>query len=107
MNILREARTLGGFLATKGLLSGHGGLVCAATTDIRMMCFDYRIHKAKRFAFDKKTLGPASFKFTGSLSRSDGLKSAIEKNVRLLSLKPIKRITLSYDPFHTNAGAVR
>lgn len=106
MNFLREARTLGGFLAPKGLLSGCGGLLCAATVDIRMMCFDFRAHKAKRFARDKPTLGGA-LKRTGSLSRSAGLWSAISKNVQLLSLKPVKRITVTYDPFHENAKGVR
>lgn len=44
---------------------------------------------------------------TGSFSRSGGIMSAIAKNLRLLNLKPVKRITLSFDPFHESVKATR
>lgn len=44
---------------------------------------------------------------TGSLSRSGGLISAIAKNVRLLNLKGIKRVTISFDPFGENVKHTR
>ncbi|XP_031618560.1 uncharacterized protein LOC116337803 [Contarinia nasturtii] len=44
---------------------------------------------------------------TGSLSRSAGLISAIAKNVRLLNLKAVKRITVSFDPFVENVKQTR
>lgn len=44
---------------------------------------------------------------TGSFSRSAGLISAIAKNLRLINLKPVKRITISFDPFHNSVKATR
>lgn len=48
-----------------------------------------------------------SIRVTGSLSRSGGLMSAIAKNVRLLNLKGVKRITVSFDPFAENVKETR
>lgn len=44
---------------------------------------------------------------TGSLSRSGGLISAVAKNIRLLNLKGVKRVSLTFDPFHEHASATR
>lgn len=48
-----------------------------------------------------------SINLTGSVSRSGGLMSAIAKNVRLLNLKAVKRITISFDPFGENVKETR
>lgn len=48
-----------------------------------------------------------SIRPTGSFSRSAGLFSAIGKNIRLMNLKGVKRITTSFDPFHQNVKATR
>lgn len=48
-----------------------------------------------------------SLPITGSLSRSGGLISAIAKNLRLLNLKAVKRITISFDPFGENVKETR
>lgn len=44
---------------------------------------------------------------TGSLSRSAGLISAVAKNLRLLNLKAVKRITVSFDPLGENVKETR
>lgn len=44
---------------------------------------------------------------TGSLNRSGGLFSAIAKNARLMNLKAVKRITVSFDPFGENVKNTR
>lgn len=44
---------------------------------------------------------------TGSLSRSGGILAAIAKNVRLMNLKAVKRISVSFDPFGANVKHTR
>ncbi|EZA48200.1 hypothetical protein X777_14115 [Ooceraea biroi] len=41
-----------------------------------------------------------SVPFSGTLTRSAGVISAIVKQLKLLSLKPVKRIDVRFDPFH-------
>lgn len=48
-----------------------------------------------------------SVPFSGSLSRSGGISSAIAKEARLLSLKPVKRVTFEFDPFLKEAEHTR
>lgn len=48
-----------------------------------------------------------SIPISGSLSRSGGLWSAIGKNTKLLNLKGVKRITVSFDPFGENVKHTR
>ncbi|XP_055315419.1 uncharacterized protein LOC129575605 [Sitodiplosis mosellana] len=48
-----------------------------------------------------------SIPITGSLSRSGGLLSAISKNAKLLNLKGVKRITVTFDPFGENVKQTR
>lgn len=48
-----------------------------------------------------------SIPITGSLTRSGGLISAISKNVKLINLKGVKRITVSFDPFGQNVKQTR
>uniref|UniRef100_A0A336MSH9 Large ribosomal subunit protein mL53 n=1 Tax=Culicoides sonorensis TaxID=179676 RepID=A0A336MSH9_CULSO len=43
----------------------------------------------------------------GAISRSAGLQSAITKQVKLLNLKAVKRITITFDPLHENAVETR
>ena len=47
------------------------------------------------------------YKRTGSFTRSAGLFSALAKQVKLLNLKPAKRVVFSYDPFGEDVLAIR
>lgn len=48
-----------------------------------------------------------SIKFSGTLSRSGGILAAIGKQVKLINLKGVKRITVTIDPFHENVIPTR
>lgn len=48
-----------------------------------------------------------SIPFSGTLTRSGGILPAIGKQIKLLNLKGVKRVTISFDPFHENAQTVR
>lgn len=48
-----------------------------------------------------------SVKFSGTLTRSKGLFDAINKNQRLLNLKAVKRIIVTFDPFKENVKHTR
>lgn len=43
----------------------------------------------------------------GTVSRSAGLPSAIQKQVKLINLKAVKRITVTFDPLNENAVETR
>jgi len=45
--------------------------------------------------------------FSGSKSKSAGIVSAIKKQVFLLNLKPVKRVSVKFDPFAENAVTAR
>ncbi|XP_059480178.1 uncharacterized protein LOC132199467 isoform X1 [Neocloeon triangulifer] len=44
---------------------------------------------------------------SGSLKRSSGVLDAIRKQVKLITLKPAKRIVVKFDPFHEKAPETR
>lgn len=48
-----------------------------------------------------------SIPFSGSWSRSGGISSAISKQLRTVTLKPVKRIVFKFDPFHQNVLSIR
>ncbi|XP_074110816.1 mitochondrial ribosomal protein L53 isoform X2 [Cotesia typhae] len=48
-----------------------------------------------------------SLPFTGRISRSGGLVAAISKQVKMMTLKPTKKITVQFDPFHEKAQPIR
>ncbi|XP_046383896.1 39S ribosomal protein L53, mitochondrial [Ischnura elegans] len=48
-----------------------------------------------------------SVPFSGTLSRSAGLVSAITKQLKNVNLKPVKQISVAFDPFHHNAASIR
>ncbi|KZC11541.1 PREDICTED: 39S ribosomal protein L53, mitochondrial [Dufourea novaeangliae] len=48
-----------------------------------------------------------SIPFSGTRSRSKGVISAIAKHLRKLSLKPVKSISIKFDPFGDNALQTR
>lgn len=48
-----------------------------------------------------------SVRFSGTLRRSAGVVSAIGKHVKLINLKGVKRVTVSFDPFLENVRPTR
>lgn len=48
-----------------------------------------------------------SIPYSGTLRRSRGIVSAIGKQVKLVNLKGVKRITITFDPFGEHAKATR
>lgn len=48
-----------------------------------------------------------SIYFSGCFTRSGGIVSAIAKQLKTINLKPVKKITVQFDPFHDNAVSVR
>lgn len=48
-----------------------------------------------------------SVPFSGALRRSGGLMSAIGKQTKLVNLKGVQRITVTFDPFHESAIPTR
>jgi large subunit ribosomal protein L53 len=48
-----------------------------------------------------------SVRFSGTLKRSGGIGSAIAKQLRLLNLKPVKKIEVKFDPFKKNVTETR
>ncbi|XP_068085656.1 large ribosomal subunit protein mL53 isoform X2 [Anabrus simplex] len=48
-----------------------------------------------------------SIPFSGTFTRSAGLISAIAKQLRSITLKPIKKLTITFDPFDSNGNHTR
>ncbi|XP_069704179.1 large ribosomal subunit protein mL53 [Periplaneta americana] len=48
-----------------------------------------------------------SVPFSGTLKRSAGIGSAIAKQLKLLNLKPVKKVVIKFDPFAENVTATR
>lgn len=48
-----------------------------------------------------------SIYYSGTFSRSGGILSAINKQLKLVNLKPVKKIEIQFDPFHPNAITAR
>lgn len=48
-----------------------------------------------------------SIPFSGRVTRSGGLMSAIGKQLKSLNLKPVKRIDFRFDPFHEKVTPAR
>ncbi|XP_058466689.1 uncharacterized protein LOC131439553 [Malaya genurostris] len=48
-----------------------------------------------------------SIKLSGTFTRSGGVFSAIGKQLKMLNLKAVKRITVTFDPFQENAVPTR
>lgn len=48
-----------------------------------------------------------SIKVGGAFRRSGGIVSAIGKQLKLVNLKAVQRITVSFDPFHESAVPTR
>lgn len=48
-----------------------------------------------------------SIPFSGALRKSGGVVSAIGKQVKLLNLRAVKRVTVTFDPFHENVTSTR
>lgn len=48
-----------------------------------------------------------ALKYTGTGTRSGGIFQAIAKQVKTISLEPVKKITFKFDPFGDNANGVR
>ncbi|XP_018330231.1 39S ribosomal protein L53, mitochondrial [Agrilus planipennis] len=48
-----------------------------------------------------------SIYYSGTFTRSSGVSSAITKQLKVLSLKPVKRIQVQFDPFHPKATTAR
>ncbi|CAG9855688.1 unnamed protein product [Phyllotreta striolata] len=45
--------------------------------------------------------------YTGAFSRSGGIYSAIQKQLKMVNLKLVKKIQVQFDPFHPNAVTAR
>lgn len=48
-----------------------------------------------------------SIPFSGTLTRSAGIYSAIGKQLKSVSLKPVKQVVFRFDPFHQNVKTIR
>ncbi|XP_057655838.1 39S ribosomal protein L53, mitochondrial [Diorhabda carinulata] len=48
-----------------------------------------------------------SIYFSGGFKKSAGVISAISKQLKLINLKPVKKIQVQFDPFHENAATAR
>lgn len=48
-----------------------------------------------------------SIPFSGTFTKSGGLFSAISKQVKLVNLKPVKKVLFKFDPFHDKAAETR
>ncbi|XP_055598992.1 uncharacterized protein LOC129748403 [Uranotaenia lowii] len=48
-----------------------------------------------------------SISFSGTFSRSGGIVSAIGKQLKLVNLKAVQRVTVTFDPFQENAIPTR
>lgn len=48
-----------------------------------------------------------SIYYSGVFTRSGGIVSAIAKQIKLLNLKGVKRVTVKFDPFDETARATR
>ncbi|KAJ8927044.1 hypothetical protein NQ314_020531 [Rhamnusium bicolor] len=52
-------------------------------------------------------LSKMSIYYSGTFTRSAGVISAIVKQLKLVNLKPVKKIQIQFDPFHPNAATAR
>uniref|UniRef100_U5ESZ2 Large ribosomal subunit protein mL53 n=1 Tax=Corethrella appendiculata TaxID=1370023 RepID=U5ESZ2_9DIPT len=48
-----------------------------------------------------------SVKLGGGFRRSGGIVSAIAKQLKLVNMKPVKRVTVTFDPFDENSNSAR
>jgi large subunit ribosomal protein L53 len=48
-----------------------------------------------------------SIYYSGTFSRSAGAISAVMKQLKMVNLKPVKKINVQFDPFHPNAVTAR
>lgn len=48
-----------------------------------------------------------SIYYSGVFTRSGGIGAAIAKQVKLMSLKGVKRVTVKFDPFDETSNATR
>lgn len=48
-----------------------------------------------------------SIPFSGTISKSGGLTSAISKQLRSVTLKPVKKVQIKFDPFHPKVEQTR
>lgn len=48
-----------------------------------------------------------SIYFSGTFTRSAGLYSAIGKQLKLVNLKPVKKVVYKFDPFQPNVKSIR
>ncbi|KAG5894446.1 hypothetical protein JTB14_014893 [Gonioctena quinquepunctata] len=48
-----------------------------------------------------------SIYYSGTFTKSAGIISAINKQLKLVNLKPVKKIQVKFDPFHPNAVTAR
>lgn len=48
-----------------------------------------------------------SIKYSGTIRRSRGIVSAIAKQFKLVNLKAVNKVTVSFDPFAKNVRSTR
>lgn len=48
-----------------------------------------------------------SVKFSGSFTKSNGILSAIIKNIKKINLKAVNKVTVTFDPFKENVKSTR
>jgi len=48
-----------------------------------------------------------SVPFSGTIKRSAGIGSAIAKQLRFVTLKPVKNVVVKFDPFNKNVKETR
>lgn len=48
-----------------------------------------------------------SVPFSGTFTRSGGIFAAIAKQIKMLNLKAVNRVTVKFDPFHEKANITR
>ncbi|XP_043262760.1 39S ribosomal protein L53, mitochondrial [Colletes gigas] len=68
---------------------------------------NHGILERKRIELSSCSTFKMSLPFSGAHTRSKGVISAIAKQLRTLSLKPVKSIQIKFDPFHENALQTR
>ena len=48
-----------------------------------------------------------SIPFSGTLTRSGGVTAAIAKQLKKVSLQPVKQVAIKFDPFHDKIEETR
>ncbi|CAH1159750.1 unnamed protein product, partial [Phaedon cochleariae] len=69
---------------------------------IKQLCFGLILCSLSLIRF-----GVMSIYYSGTFTRSAGVISAIIKQLKLVNLKPVKKIQVQFDPFHPNAVTAR